>query len=161
MISSLIQLFVGVESEMVSGSGILPYREQPVTFAFLTDLHVSPGSAGDTSLYRLVDEINQTNVDFTIVTGDLSNSGDFPKTLWAVNAGFGYEHNPCPVMATNDLVIAGTANGLLVAIDPKTRMIVWKYKAGNSLVNKVIVDQHQTFWFTLTEGKVLGIKSIF
>jgi outer membrane protein assembly factor BamB/Icc-related predicted phosphoesterase len=91
----------------------------------------------------------------------MSALGDFPKTLWAVNAGFGYEHNPCPVMATNDLVIAGTANGLLVAIDPKTRMIAWKYKAGNSLVNKVIVDQHQTFWFTLTEGKVLGIKSIF
>ena len=84
----------------------------------------------------------------------VSASSDFPRTLWAVNAGFGYEHNPCPLLATKDLVIAATRNGLLVAIDPKTCSIVWKYKAGNSSVNKVVVDQHQTFWFTLSEGKI-------
>jgi outer membrane protein assembly factor BamB len=90
----------------------------------------------------------------------VSASGNFPKTVWAVNAGFGYEHNPCPVIATKELVIAATRDGMLVAIDPKTCSIVWKYKAGNTSVNKVVVDQHQTFWFTLSEGKVFGIKTI-
>ncbi len=90
----------------------------------------------------------------------VSASENFPATVWAVNAGFGYEHNPCPVMATGKLVIAATRNGMLVAIDPKTCSIVWKYKAGYTSVNKVVVDQHQTFWFTLTEGKILGIKTI-
>ena len=90
----------------------------------------------------------------------VSATENFPKTVWNVDAGFGYEHNPCPVMATNDLVIAATRSGMLVSIDPKTKRIIWKYKAGNSSVNKVVVDQHQTFWFTMIEGTIFGINSI-
>ena len=90
----------------------------------------------------------------------ISSSGNLPKTEWTVNAGFGYEHNPCPVTATDKLVIAATRNGMLVAIDTETRKIVWKYKAGNSSVNKVVTGQNQVFWFTLTEGKIIGIKAI-
>jgi outer membrane protein assembly factor BamB len=95
--------------------------------------------------------------DTVIAVSTLDN---FPKTVWAVNAGFGYEHNPCPLIATNELVIAATRNGMLVAIDPQTRSVVWKYKAGNSSVNKVVVDKNQTFWFALMEGKILGIETI-
>jgi outer membrane protein assembly factor BamB/predicted phosphodiesterase len=90
----------------------------------------------------------------------VSSAGDFPKTIWAVNAGFGYEHNPCPILATKELVIAATRSGMLVAIDPVSKSIVWKYKAGNSSVNKVVADSQQTFWFTLMEGKIMGIKTI-
>jgi outer membrane protein assembly factor BamB len=90
----------------------------------------------------------------------ISTSENFPKTLWAVNAGFGYEHNPCPILANNELIIISTRAGLLVAIDPKTSLIVWKYKAGNSSINKVIADNQQTYWFTLMEGKVMGIRTI-
>jgi outer membrane protein assembly factor BamB len=90
----------------------------------------------------------------------VSASGNLPVTVWAVNAGFGYEHNPCPVAAIDRMVIAATRSGMLVAIDPKTSGIVWKYKAGNSSVNKVVADRNQTFWFTLTEGKVIGIETI-
>jgi outer membrane protein assembly factor BamB len=91
----------------------------------------------------------------------VSASGNLPETVWAVNAGFGYDHNPCPVTATGDMVIVATRSGMLVAIDPKTKKVIWKYKAGNSSVNKVVVDQHQTYWFTLTEGKIMGIRTIF
>jgi outer membrane protein assembly factor BamB len=90
----------------------------------------------------------------------VSASSDSPRTLWAVNAGFGYEHNPCPLLATKELVIAATRNGLLVAIDPETRNILWKYKAGNSSINKVLVDKNQSYWFTSLEGKIMGITSI-
>ncbi len=90
----------------------------------------------------------------------VSASADFPLTLWEVDAGFGYEHNPCPVLATKESVIVATRNGLLVAIDPQTRNILWKYKAGNSSVNKVIVDKNKSYWFTLMEGKIMGINSM-
>jgi outer membrane protein assembly factor BamB len=90
----------------------------------------------------------------------VSASENFPKTLWTVNAGFGYEHNPCPITATGDMVIVATRSGMLVAIDPKTKKVIWKYKAGNSSVNKVVVDRHQTYWCTLMEGKILGIETI-
>ncbi len=59
----------------------------------------------------------------------------FPKTEWKVNAGFGYEHNPCPLTCDGRRVIAATRNGVLIALDPETGKIIWKYKAGK-LVNK-------------------------
>jgi outer membrane protein assembly factor BamB len=90
----------------------------------------------------------------------VSTSALFPKTLWTVNAGFGYEHNPCPILATYDLIIAATREGTVIAINYLSKTILWKYKAGNSSVNKVIADSNQTLWFTLIEGKIIGIKSI-
>jgi outer membrane protein assembly factor BamB len=77
-----------------------------------------------------------------------------------VNAGFGYEHNPCPVLALNEAVIIGTRNGMLFYIDPGTSQVTWKYKPGISSVNKIVADESKTLWFTMTEGKIIGIKTI-
>jgi outer membrane protein assembly factor BamB len=90
----------------------------------------------------------------------VSAKEDYPKTIWAVNAGFGYEHNPCPLTAAGSLVIAGTRDGVLVAVDTGTRKVLWKYKSGNSSVNKIVAGSDQTFWYTLTEGRIMGIKAI-
>ena len=51
------------------------FSKTDIKFILLTDLHVSPGAASDTALNRIVDEINKTEADFVIVTGDLSNTG--------------------------------------------------------------------------------------
>lgn len=90
----------------------------------------------------------------------MSAFGNSPRTLWAANAGFGYEHNPCPVLATSDMVVNGTREGMLIAVDPKTYGIIWKFKAGNSSINKAIIDQNKIVWVTLSEGRVIGIKTI-
>lgn len=90
----------------------------------------------------------------------VSATENFPRTVWAVSGGFGYEHNPCPVATSGNLVIAGTRNGVLVAIDGITRKVLWKFKAGNSSVNKIVTDKNQTIWYTLVEGKTGGIKTI-
>jgi outer membrane protein assembly factor BamB/predicted phosphohydrolase len=83
---------------------------------------------------------------------------DFFRTLWKVNAGFGYEHSPCPLAYDDNKVIATTRNGFLIAIDAETGNIIWKYKAGNSIVNKIITDSKHNCWFTLASGRVMGIK---
>ena len=135
---------------------------------FMTALDISTGKEIWRTNKHQVRESMGVSPDGALVYAKLMNdtliaisaSESFPKTVWAVNGGFGYEHNPCPVTATNKLVIAATRSGMLVAIDPETRNIVWKYKAGNSSVNKVIFDRHQTFWFTLMEGKIFGIETI-
>ncbi|MCX6237265.1 MAG: metallophosphoesterase, partial [Bacteroidia bacterium] len=46
---------------------------QKLTFALLTDLHVNPRSVSDTALHHIVDEINKTEFDFVIVSGDITN----------------------------------------------------------------------------------------
>lgn len=46
-----------------------------IRFAFLTDIHVVPGNEQEKALQRAVDEINTSNFDFVVVTGDLTNMG--------------------------------------------------------------------------------------
>ncbi len=90
----------------------------------------------------------------------VSTSESYPKTIWKVDAGFGYEHNPCPITATGRTVLIATRDGVLVAINAETKKILWKYKAGNSSVNKIVPAKDQTFWGTLAEGRIIGIKSM-
>ena len=134
---------------------------------YMTAINITSGKEVWRTNKHQVRESTGVSPDGSMVYAKLMNDSviavsafsDYPKTLWAVNAGFGYEHNPCPVLATKDLVIAATRNGLLVAIDQETRNILWRYKAGNSSINKVLVDKNQSYWFTLVEGKIMGITS--
>jgi outer membrane protein assembly factor BamB len=87
----------------------------------------------------------------------ISVSENYPLTKWAVSGGFGYEHNPCPVLAVENSVIAATRTGELVAIDPVKKAVKWRYKAGNSSVNKVVAGNDGKLWFTLMEGIIMSI----
>jgi outer membrane protein assembly factor BamB len=95
--------------------------------------------------------------DTIIAVSALEN---MPVTVWKTDAGFGYEHNPCPVTVTEKQVIAGTRDGMIISIDPVTKAVLWKYKAGTSSVNKIVTDSKGISWFTLMEGKIVGIKTI-
>ena len=79
---------------------------------------------------------------------------------WAVNAGFGYEHNPCPITVHNGVVYAGTKNGVIVAIDEAGRKKLWQYKAGNSAVNGITADSKGNIWISLMEGRLLRFKPV-
>jgi outer membrane protein assembly factor BamB len=87
-----------------------------------------------------------------------SASGEF-KTHWAVDAGTGYDHNPCPLVSDGKIVIGATKNGLLVAVDDKTQNVRWKYKVGNSSVNKLVIRNKQV-WLTSTEGKIVSLTHV-
>lgn len=44
-------------------------------FAILSDIHVTPGNANEAKLKEAVAEINSSDVDYVIVSGDLTNEG--------------------------------------------------------------------------------------
>lgn len=44
-------------------------------FAILSDIHVTPGNANEAKLIAAVDEINASNADVVIMSGDLTNEG--------------------------------------------------------------------------------------
>lgn len=77
--------------------------------------------------------------------------------VWAVNAGIGYDHNPCPVAARGNVVSGATKNGLIIAIDRRNKHILWKYKIGNSSVNKLVFQEDGDLWLTTTEGKIISL----
>jgi outer membrane protein assembly factor BamB len=88
----------------------------------------------------------------------MSATADFPKTEWSIDAGIGYDHNPCPVVATENVIIGATKNGLLSAVDINGEKVLWKYKAGNSSVNKMVISDSGDVWISLIEGKILRLN---
>ena len=88
----------------------------------------------------------------------VSAKADSFQLLWAVHAGFGYEHNPCPLLALNGYVYAGTKNGELAVVDTRTGSLAWRRKPGNSAVNKILADPEGNIWISLIEGKIFQYK---
>lgn len=89
----------------------------------------------------------------------VSTLPDNIQTNWATHAGFGYEHNPCPITVANGVVYAGGKNGLLVALDEKTGELLWKHKAGNSAINGIRADETGGIWISLIEGTIAYYKN--
>jgi len=132
-------------------------QPQSVRFAFLTDLHVTPSSTSDSNLFKIVEEVNTLDIDFVVVTGDLTNTGSNSE-LVAVKKSLDRINKPLYVIQEIMKLYAATRNGLLVAIDTADKTIRWKCKAGNSSVNKMIISNKGTIWMTLMEGLVVAIK---
>lgn len=84
----------------------------------------------------------------------VSTQPDSIQTNWATHAGFGYEHNPCPITVADGVLYAGTKNGMVVALEEKTGAVLWKYKLGNSSVNGIRPDQKGGIWVSLIEGNI-------
>lgn len=50
-------------------------------FAVLSDIHVTPGNENEKMLRQIVEEINSSNFDYVIVSGDLTNEGSDEEIL--------------------------------------------------------------------------------
>jgi len=90
----------------------------------------------------------------------VSTEGDSFRLLWESNAGFGYEHNPCPITESNGVVYAGTKNGLLVALDGVTGKVLRKHRPGNSSINGIVADKDGNIWISLIEGSLFQYKKL-
>ncbi len=88
----------------------------------------------------------------------ISTISDHALTKWALDAGFGYDHNPCPIVVQDDMLFAATKNGLVMAVDINKREVAWKHKVSNSAVNKMHADPNNTLWLTTADGKVVLIQ---
>jgi outer membrane protein assembly factor BamB/predicted phosphodiesterase len=89
----------------------------------------------------------------------VSATGRSLKTLWAIDAGIQYDHNPCPLIASENLVVGATKNGLVTVIDRRTRSVAWMHKTGNSSVNQLLFDASGNIWLSSIEGKIVRLSS--
>jgi outer membrane protein assembly factor BamB/predicted phosphohydrolase len=134
---------------------------------FMTALELSTGKEIWRTARHHVRESLGSSPDGSVIYAKLMNDtviavpakDNHFRTIWKANAGFGYEHSPCPVFADKEEVVAGTRDGVIISIDPVTSAVRWKYKAGTSSVNKIVSDGHKMLWLTLTEGRIIGIMS--
>ncbi|WP_430809794.1 MULTISPECIES: PQQ-binding-like beta-propeller repeat protein [unclassified Carboxylicivirga] len=82
--------------------------------------------------------------------------GKTHQSLWTANVGFGYEHNPCPLVEVNGVVYGGTRSGEVFAVDAKTQTTLWRHKISNSSVNKLFWNDG--LWFNTMDGKIAKMK---
>ena len=81
-----------------------------------------------------------------------------PQEKWVVNAGFGYEHDPCMPLEKGGTLWVGTKNGLLIGMDAKTGRVMWRHKIGNSILNTVLPLSGKECIVTSSEGTITRIK---
>ncbi len=79
--------------------------------------------------------------------------------LWTLDMGLGYEHAPCIVLEKDGVVYAGSRRGLVTAVDPVARRVLWQLPLGTSEVNGFDIDPtNGDVYVSLVEGTVFRIN---
>ena len=92
-----------------------------------------------------------------------------PETLWKINAGYGYDHDPSMMLCKDGVIIFGTKNGLMHAVAGREMKwhgqtvsagtILWKHKIGNCVVNTVCPISGNECLITSSDGNVIRLKA--
>ncbi len=92
-----------------------------------------------------------------------------PKTLWKINAGYGYDHDPSMMLCKEGVIIFGTKNGLMYGIAGREMIwhhkivpggtILWKHKIGNCVVNTICPINARECLITSSDGNVIRLKA--
>lgn len=86
------------------------------------------------------------------------STSDVMQEAWAVNCGYGYEISPSPITEHQGLVFVPTDEGVLYAIDRKTRKVAWAHKLSNAMVNRVFPLRDGQVLATTMDGKVAKLS---
>lgn len=79
---------------------------------------------------------------------------------WCADAGWGYDHNFCPIITSNGIAYMANRTGMVAEIDESDGSVLNVAKLGNSSANDFFADSSGCIWTTLIEGKIYRIKNI-
>ncbi len=79
------------------------------------------------------------------------------ELLWITDAGFGYDHNPCPILADQNYIYTATRNGVIIALNDQQGELSWKHKIGNSTVNFFFEGDSRYLWLTSADGQIVAL----
>ncbi len=79
---------------------------------------------------------------------------------WCADAGWGYDHNFCPIIANGDTLFMANRTGMVAEIDCSKGVVLNVAKLGNSSANDFCADDSGCVWTTLIEGKIYRITNI-
>lgn len=97
-------------------------------------------------------------MDGELVAVDTQSNGF--NELWTIDMGLGYEHAPCIVAEDNNgIVYAGSRRGIVTAVDPAARNVLWSFSLGVSEINGIDIDPATgDVWVSLIEGTIFHIS---
>jgi outer membrane protein assembly factor BamB/predicted phosphodiesterase len=82
-----------------------------------------------------------------------------PTDLWTLDAGFGYDINAAMPVECEGVLFYGTMQGLLLAVDATTGVLLWKYRVGHSPLNTVTPLTREHVVCTDFDGNVTFVES--
>lgn len=92
-----------------------------------------------------------------------------PKTLWKINAGYGYDHDPSMMLSKEGVIMFGTKNGVVYGITGRDMIwhyrfipagkILWKHKVGNCVINTACPINARECLITSSDGNVIRLKA--
>ena len=89
----------------------------------------------------------------------VSTQGDTFNELWMVDMGLGYEHAPCIVVEKDGVVYAGSRRGIITAVDPEKKEVLWSVPVGVSEINGIDIDPTTgDIYASLIEGTIFRIR---
>lgn len=81
------------------------------------------------------------------------------RELWCVDMGLGYEHAPCIVAEQDGIVYAGSRRGIVTAVDPVAKKVLWSLTLGASEINGIDIDlESGDVFVSLIEGSIWRIS---
>ena len=72
---------------------------------------------------------------------------------WVTDAGWGYDHNPCPVEVHEGVAYMANRTGCVAAVRESGELL-WAEKFASSAANDFVVDGRNRLWVTFIEGKI-------
>ena len=83
----------------------------------------------------------------------VATDADCYMELWTVDAGWGYDHNPCPVEVREGVAYMANRTGCVASVSGDGRLF-WAEKFASSAANDFFVDADNRLWVTFIEGKI-------
>lgn len=85
-------------------------------------------------------------------------SAESYEELWCADAGWGYDHNFCPVAVVGETAYMANRTGMVAAVNLTDGTVRHVAKLGNSSANDFHVDTEGAVWVTFIEGKIYRIE---
>lgn len=128
---------------------------------FMTALDLSTGREIWRVKQRKVRETTGVSADGTKVyaktmDGELlavATAADRYTEVWVADAGWGYDHNPCPVEEREGVAYMANRTGCVASVRGDGQLL-WAEKFASSAANDFFTDDRNRLWVTFIEGKI-------
>lgn len=87
----------------------------------------------------------------------LDTASDTYRELWVADAGWGYDHNSCPVVLRAGVAWMANRSGSVAAVD-EDGTVLHCVKCGHSAANDFTLAPDGSLWFTLAEGSIFRVE---
>lgn len=85
-------------------------------------------------------------------------TGELPLASWKMHVGFGYDHVPSMLIEKDGILFFGTRNGVVYAIDPKSKRTIWAHKIDHAMVNTVRVMSRKALLVSTMDGRLVRLR---